>query len=208
MEFWARPTFLFILLLTLNDQNNKLTIEFGWVSVVPNTNLTNYHLLPNTTKFWISFGYNFYFTILWPKLFGHDLLLYRLLWIFLSEKPKKPSIFISSETSERVEVTCSEEDDLPDLSLTLYIDGSAVASSQSSDVRGVLYRYYLEYRDSFLAECFVSLNHINFTTSARRRFPANYSSPVAKPFTSDGAGFYCYAKVIITFCVLLSFINI
>ena len=107
-----------------------------------------------------------------------------------------------------MEVTCSEEDDLPDLSLTLYIDGSAVASSQSSDVRGVLYRYYLEYRDSFLAECFVSLNHINFTTSARRRFPANYSSPVAKPFTSDGAGFYCYAKVIITFCVLLSFITI
>merc|ERR1712183_833204 len=96
-------------------------------------------------------------------------------------KPKKPSIFISSETPDRLEVTCSEEEEekegSSEQSLTLYIDGSAVATAREGRrVVGLLYKYYLQYRDSFTAECRVSLRHINFTTTARQTFPANYSS--------------------------------
>ena len=105
-------------------------------------------------------------------------------------KPKNPSILISSETAERLEVDCrvGEEEDVSALTLTLYIDGSAVATSKhSSRVRGILFKHYLQYRDSFLAECYLSLNHINYTASAQHSFPANYSSPVAKPLTSEAS---------------------
>ena len=97
----------------------------------------------------------------------------------LPGKPKKPSIFISSETSDRLEVTCSEEGEEEEeevspseQSLTLYIDGSAVATAREGRrVRGILFKYYLQYRESFTAECFLSLRHINFTTSTRQCSP-------------------------------------
>ena len=142
-----------------------------------------------------------------------------LLTVLFSGKPKKPSIFISSETPDRLEVTCSEEEeegeeeenevtDSSEQSLTLYIDGSAVATAREGGrVRGILFKYYLQYRDSFTAECFLSLNHINFTTSARQIFPANYSSPVAKPLTSQAVSWSSYHPVllIISFSTVLSF---
>ena len=102
-------------------------------------------------------------------------------------------------------MTCSgDEEEVSDLTLTLYIDGSAMATArQSSRVRGVLFKYYLDYRDSFLAECFLSLNQINFTTSARQRFPANYSSPVARPLTSEGRTLHSSNEVFISLCCVL-----
>ena len=105
-------------------------------------------------------------------------------------------------------MTCSDgeqdEQDISDLTLTLYIDGSAMATArQSNQVRGVLFKYYLDYRDSFLAECFVSLNQVNLTVSARQRFPANYSSPVARPFTSEGMTLQSYNQVFISLSCLL-----
>ena len=133
-----------------------------------------------------------------------------LLIVLFSGKPKKPSIFISSETPDRLEVTCSEEGeegeeeeenevtDSSEQSLTLYIDGSAVATAREGGrVRGILFKYYLQYRDSFTAECFLSLNHINFTISARQIFPANYSSPVAKPLTSEALRWFSCCHLLV-----------